>query len=346
MFKFKKTCTNCGGTGHYMRQCYHPTLSFGIVAIREINQGIQGAVVKPCDLDIYDTHVRPELSHTLPGIKDDCDYNVCLIQRRDTLAFIDYIKGKHNNNDELIRTFIGEMTTDERIKLQTLSFQELWNSTWLNHHSQVYRKDFLTAYNKFQKVKLNKYIPHKEVVGRYKSTEFCFPKGRRHANESQLQTACREFEEETGFTRNEYRMIDVPPMEETFYGTNKVRYSHIYFLALIEKNATGPRVDITNISQIGEIKNVGMFSFKESWQLFRPYDIAKREILLHVHTHLKNKYWKSAIERPFDVHNAIMSWYDPYPNRMRLPASSRLDFFDSFQNVGHPILKLPGSSAL
>ena len=63
-----------------------------------------------------------------------------------------------------------------------------------------------------------------------------FQKGRRNLRESDYDCALREFQEETGFERNEYEILrNIRPVEEIFYGSNNIRYKHVYLYQLIVK---------------------------------------------------------------------------------------------------------------
>ena len=54
-----------------------------------------------------------------------------LIQRRDSIGFIELIRGKYKVNDyDYINKNIAGMTAAEREKIRTMSFDELWESLW------------------------------------------------------------------------------------------------------------------------------------------------------------------------------------------------------------------------
>ena len=82
-------CNNCGRQGHLYNQCKLPITSNGIIAFRQINQELQ----------------------------------YLMIRRKDTLGFIDFMRGKYSvyNRFYIINMF-NQMTIVERMRLNTLSF--------------------------------------------------------------------------------------------------------------------------------------------------------------------------------------------------------------------------------
>ena len=90
----------------------------------------------------------------------------------------------------------------------------------------------------------------------YNETEWGIPKGRRNLDELDIEVANREFQEETNLTENDYILIpSLSPIRENIFGTNKLKYDHIYYIA-IAKNNIQPRINRDNINQIIEIKNI------------------------------------------------------------------------------------------
>ena len=85
-------CNNCGKKGHLYNQCKIPITSVGIVAFR-----------------IYEKNIQ-----------------FLMIRRKDTLGFIDFMRGKYSiYNKDYIKNMILQMTMEERELLKTLDFQEL-----------------------------------------------------------------------------------------------------------------------------------------------------------------------------------------------------------------------------
>lgn len=124
-------------------------------------------------------------------------------------------------------------------------------------------------------VYLEFYIKH--IKPKWKSPEWGFPKGRRDKrSEENMVCACREFEEETGYKKSDYSVLNkIEPIEEKLTGTNGVNYKHIYYLAI---NNCDINSDLTDYDtyEIGEIK---WFTYDEAMTRIRPYHIEKKEFL-------------------------------------------------------------------
>jgi 8-oxo-dGTP pyrophosphatase MutT (NUDIX family) len=102
--------------------------------------------------------------------------------------------------------------------------------------------------------------------------------------ESNIACAEREFYEETGYNKKNYKFIkNYPTIYEEFTGTNGVNYKHIYYLVKMKDNVLPPKIDKNNIIQTGEVKNIGWFDYEECIALIRPYDIEKKKVITNVY---------------------------------------------------------------
>jgi 8-oxo-dGTP pyrophosphatase MutT (NUDIX family) len=215
-----------------------------------------------------------------------------MVQRKDTMAFADLIRGIYPDEPPeakhaLLETYFSELTCEEREKLHTWSFPEIWEHMWVSH-GRCYHAEFLTARCKFQRLDVRRYL--RDSVCRWSQPEFGFAKGRRNLKETGQQCAVREFCEETGYARRDFRLLeDEPPIEENFLGTNGKAYRHVYYLAEIANDVGPPRLNKSNIQQIAEIGNVGWFTLEQCMAIIRPYDEAKKELLERVHAKLRDR---------------------------------------------------------
>ena len=253
-------CANCGDKGHVARDCKKPITSFGIIAFKVVNNSYEESRDKNAYLTAlveseHNAHFKDE---TFPKIK------YLMIQRKDTMGYIDFVRGKYANDDvekyPKIRTCMDEMTYSEKHDLLTRSFDDIWNNLWINHDSKCFKNEYENAKRKYNELNIPDLVTNSET--RYSFQEFGYPKGRRNMKESNILCAEREFYEETGYDKSNYEFIkNYPTIQEEFIGTNGVKYRHTYYLVKMESNVRPPRIDLSNKVQTGEVRNVGWFTY-------------------------------------------------------------------------------------
>jgi ADP-ribose pyrophosphatase YjhB (NUDIX family) len=235
-------CNNCGVYGHLYYNCRKPITSFGILCYR----------------------VTPENR-----------YEYLLVQRKDSLGYVDFLRGKYSeSNDYQLKNIISEITKKEKEDIMNYSYKELWNKLW-NRVSETYE---IKNEDKFNYIKNNKKHLFDELCI-WNEPEWGFPKGRRDKKEKDLDTAIREFQEETGYSRDDIKLIkNLNSFEEIFTGSNLKSYKHKYFLAKINYEASIFDKNYQK-SEIGEMK---WFSYEECLDKIRPYNSEKIELLKNV----------------------------------------------------------------
>ena len=255
-------CTNCGLDGHQYRQCTAPITSYGIIAVRN-----KADVWNPSSLEVL------------------------MIQRRDSIGFIELLRAKYKLTDlEYIQQQLEGTTEDEREKMKTQSFHDLWVGLWGSSpkENKQYKQEFDQASYKFTQLKTG-YTHEGEEISldsllektpvQWSTPEWGFPKGRRNQFESDKACACREFQEETGLSEDKFTILDtIDPIRESFYGNNGIHYCHVYFLALVNAD-TVVSYDATNEHMKQEIGGVDWFTVQEAFQKIRTTNPEKRAIL-------------------------------------------------------------------
>lgn len=267
-------CTNCGLSGHIFRNCLSPITSYGIISIRYTN-------------DIYTTSLFSKNNN----IKNGNEFiEFLLIQRKDSLSYVEFIRGKYNQCDtEYIEKLLRGMTCAEQENILTKSFDELWNDIWgESSANKSHKADYDTSEKKYASIKNN--IP--ELIQNNKSIwnepEWGFPKGRRNPHETDLNCAVREFQEETGLRRNDFTIIqNTSPISETFIGSNQVHYCHKYYIAICNKSVEAI-MKLNNPHMIREIGAIKWCSLDEAISKIRPDNVEKREILLKAGKIMRN----------------------------------------------------------
>ena len=93
-----KYCNNCGIKGHLYKDCKKPVTSCGNIIFRI----------------------------------DKNDPEILMVQRKDSLCYIEFIRGKYNlYNINYIQILIDKCTNSEKENLLKKSYDILWKELWL-----------------------------------------------------------------------------------------------------------------------------------------------------------------------------------------------------------------------
>ena len=281
-------CTNCGELNHSFKQCLAPITSHGIIAFR-IMSGWNPA------------KVLAENESAITGLEQSAPTQFLMIQRRDSLGFVELMRGKYALNDfTYITTQMKGMTVHERERFLTLSFQQLWDDLWGSDRANVqYRQEKEMSRSKMEQLREFGIVDDKGVRRSladlfesfgpgWQTPEWGFPKGRRDPYESERACAFREMFEETGLRECDTQMIEnLEPIQENFFGTNHIHYCHKYRIVYV-KDSVKVEYDPTNEHMRREIGNLGWFTLEEALQKIRPENVEKKEVLIRVSTILRN----------------------------------------------------------
>ena len=255
------TCRNCGVQGHLHKDCPHPIMSFGIICYREVDNNIE----------------------------------YLMIQRKDSLSFMEFIRGKYKHEQVgYISQLLSCMTNKERNMLMTKSFEELWNIIWFQPSLPKHTTEFFEAKRKFDTLRSGlcisgRFVDLKGLISLtpspYTEPEWGFPKGRRRLREEDIDCAVREFCEETSFVPSDIQVVAaLPPFEEIFFGTNNVLYRHVYYVARLQgEQRRCPSVDFKNINQAREVRAINWFSYDATLQHIRPHNQERKDLFTQVH---------------------------------------------------------------
>lgn len=261
-------CANCGCGGHTFRVCDLPITSFGVICHRLSPLG---------------------------------ELQFLLVQRKDSLCYVEFIRGKYTlQNRGYVLRLLSNMTHDERSRLMELSFDQLWCNFWQDDRSKRFLNEYNQSRSRFEalragfglRVALSPDIINVDLASLldasrpgFAETEWGFPKGRRNIDESDGDCAVREFTEETGLTRADVKLVHpTKHFEETFTGSNKVRYKHVYYvyaataldLNLGPEGSAPPRP--CSVHQNREIQRVAWFGRAEVLARIRSSNGERREM--------------------------------------------------------------------
>lgn len=215
------------------------------------------------------------------------DLYFLMIQRKDTIGYTEFIRGKYNSLEEL-KLLIDMMTLTEKRKILSQNFYNLWHSMWYEKYytNQV---EFKKANDKFDLFRANLEGLVNSSKTRWLTPEWGFPKGRKNKNENNIDCAIREMKEETNIDSNDYNIIrNIKCLEEITMGTNQSKYIHKYFLAKLSKHSLNSIYScILTSSQKKEISNIGLFNYNECLSMIRDYETGKKQVLVKVFSILK-----------------------------------------------------------
>jgi len=256
-------CNNCGKVGHLYHQCKLPITSFGIIAFRIFENNLQ----------------------------------YLMIRRKDTLGYIDFMRGKYSvYNKDYIINMLKQMTIEEKELLGRGDFNLLWKRIWGDEHiSNQYKSEENISREKYNALysgimfknefyTLNTLIDKSNLYEMWTEPEWGFPKGRRNYQESDYDCALREFQEETGYNMKQLKNIkNILPYEEIFTGSNYKSYKHKYYLTFMKLEDTLQ----TNKFEPTEVSKMEWKNFESSIQCMRNYNLEKKRVLTNIHETLK-----------------------------------------------------------
>ena len=256
-------CNNCGKPGHIYNLCKIPITSVGVIAFRY-------------------------------NITGEIEY--LMIRRKDTLGFIDFIRGKYLvQNDQYILNMLNQMTIEEKNLLKTQDFDMLWKYLWGNNSAAIkYKSEEFASKEKFNMLcsgitnKTRTYtllllIDESNKIKCWNEPEWGFPKGRRNYQEKDFDCAVREFCEETGYNDKILRNIDnIVPYEEIFVGSNYKAYKHKYYVMFISYNLSMQKTQYDK----KEVSKIEWKNFDNCIKSIRDYNLEKKRILTNINNSL------------------------------------------------------------
>lgn len=278
-------CTNCGEGGHTNKQCLQPITSFGTILFRVRNGN--GSVAQAQALLQSDTDFT--------GLQAS-QIEYLLIQRRDSLGYIDIMRGKYKPTDtDYITTQVRGMTTAEQRRLATEPFDTLWESLWgpPMEGTNSYKHEKEQSRAKLEALRAgNGCVSLAEILttvgGGWETPEWGFPKGRRDAHETEYACALREMQEETSLTERDVIPIrNLEAIREVFFGSNHIQYCHKYFIMFVP-DSKPIKMDPTNEHMRREVGDIRWCSLEQALTLIRPENVEKRGVLLRVSGLLRN----------------------------------------------------------
>lgn len=180
-----------------------------------------------------------------------------MVHRRYTYEFSEFVLGRSKIATKYLRHQLANMTHEELVTIATLDFDRMWFHIWCNsYQNQLYKKaktNYTLHFLRDGGKKLTQLIGQTQSRG---SLNWDFPRGGARSNESSLQAAVRELEEETGVPRQVYRVI--PDVRRVVaYTCGDCQYIFNYHIAIAKPKLVMHNFFIkTTSGQVGEVGEV------------------------------------------------------------------------------------------
>ena len=165
-----------------------------------------------------------------------------MVSRKFSLGFVEFIRGKYDvvNVSSIVNlfeqmyqdeiNFIGKNTYDNILyyflnrfgESKEIVLNRIYEGKYSNEYCEAKIKfNILSSIDNDINVPVNLYFYTKNIKPKWKKPEWGFPKGRRDRHcEENIECASREFEEETGYTKTEYFILNkIEPVDEIFIST-------------------------------------------------------------------------------------------------------------------------------
>jgi len=232
--------------------------------------------------------------------KESSHISYLLCQRRYTNEYVLFISGKYS----LYQLFdlFSLMSDKEKLNLKTFTFHELWIDLF------SHLKNYSGAKYKFENI-----LPYIDNIMNLTSSvcqnEWVLPKGKMMSNESNLQTAQREFKEEIGVDISNLTPTHYYPFKEIICGSDGNKFISFYFLVEWKQDKFFCEPTLKRLNEITlneEIKYFHWFQisnqdFDEEFQKLSQSVIDERvNILYNAHTLLqKEKIYYITVRKLF-----------------------------------------------
>jgi 8-oxo-dGTP pyrophosphatase MutT (NUDIX family) len=278
----QKLCIKCGQEGHTNRVCKNPVTSFGLIVHAQAHETpIRGRLYPFTQVDCpqHGEKAGDVTGSNVRGTESNRPVFL-LVERKDTVGFLNLVQGSYPDVEPFktrkIARYLQELTCEERLKLRTTPFVDLWKVAGSN------KRDAEKACRKFESLQVLDKLASQPCL--YQEADYLMPKGRLKYGESPQHCAVREFSEETGYGPQDVTLAPWPPFEERFTGTDGKAYRNVFYLASIRPHAAIRTVLGSDPNQSKEVRNVGWFTLQECFALIRPYHQEKKDILQDVAT--------------------------------------------------------------
>jgi len=197
-----------------------------------------------------------------------------MIKKSVTYHYCEFVLGKYHNpkkdaSKKHLKLLFNNMTHSEKTDILTLNFSTMWYRIYVENPEKIITlknadcKKWITAYlrkkSKFESTFLRdggRLL--RELIKDSVNAELPweYPKGHAELGEVPLETAIREFGEETGIINGYKILMRIKPYIQT-YTDFSITYQNIYYFAHVPDNANvTPKYKFFNKTQVNEVADI------------------------------------------------------------------------------------------
>jgi 8-oxo-dGTP pyrophosphatase MutT (NUDIX family) len=165
-----------------------------------------------------------------------------VIRKKYTYAFTDFVHGRYRSDQDIVK-MLNKMSTDEKYSIMTMNFNEMYHRVMgvakptplepSGMETKLATKFMLT----FGRAPTGDGgLPAMIRASSQYQAEWEIPKGHRKKTENDIDTAIREFGEETGVPRSAYQLVPGFVAHHSFI-QNGVKYAYTFYLAIYTTDA-------------------------------------------------------------------------------------------------------------
>lgn len=236
--------------------------------------------------------------------KNNC-IEILSIKKRYSYHYASFVAGQYRRNNDFryIKYLFDNMTFQEKTNIISFDFSNMWWHLWLTNPEKGMGSINSNEYKNYfkKKIKFEKTFLHdngkklKFLINKSKNCEVIWeiPKGASEYNETELDTAIREFTEETFFNSTWYDIkYHVKPVIVS-YKDNGIIYKNIYYLAALRNEcemSMNPKINYNSV-QIGEVSDIRWLGIND----IRNMDIntKNKKYMINLYQKIIDKYKKS-----------------------------------------------------
>ena len=234
---------------------------------------------------------KPSISYGLIVYTYDHDeIKFLMTLRRDTFCYESIIRGIYTN--DMLEDYVSHITIEEKERILNYPFDMLWKDLWVSVRRRLYKIEYKKAKDIFKK-NYDRILSLVNDLIVFDPVKWEFPKGKMFSEETSVQCAMREFQEETNINHKYISILkNSSTYTDCFIGNDSKEYKSVYYLGFIKNGLSIPFTyykcpfQMRNDYVSDEVMSISWLSYQDAYELCSPN---KREILEQIYVHLFNK---------------------------------------------------------